>query len=124
MSSTQPEWMSKFQEIGQKEEEEVTVVVNDGIVRTVEPSKRVDLDDTDAPVVTRNSTATTATANNGNVVHDDNNDDDDGDAAAAATRNGGEDPPAAEEQSETEISTHIPIPVSYTHLTLPTNDLV
>ena len=108
MSSSQPEWITKFQEIGQKEEEEVTVVVNDGIVRTVEPSKRVDLDDTDAPVVTRNSTATTTTENAGNVVNDDNNDDDDGDAAAA-TRNGGEDPPAAEEQSETEISTHIPI---------------
>jgi hypothetical protein len=111
MSSTQPEWMKKFQEIGQKGDEEVTAVVNDGIVRTVEPSKRVDLDDTDAPVVTRSA-----------VNDDDNNNDvddnDDDDAAAAmfrsvgsetGTRSGGEDPPAAEEQPETEISTHIPM---------------
>jgi hypothetical protein len=96
MSSTQPEWMKKFQEIGQKGEEEITAVVNDGIVKTVEPSKRVDLDDTDAPVVTRSSTTTT----DNNNVGDDNDDAAKFRSVGSETGNrngGGEDPPDDEE---------------------------
>jgi len=35
-----PEWMKKFREIGQKGEEEVTAMGNDGFVKTAEPSRR------------------------------------------------------------------------------------
>lgn len=37
---SQPEWMKKYQEIGQKEEEEVTGIGEDGFVKTVSPTRR------------------------------------------------------------------------------------
>lgn len=41
-----PEWMKKFQEIGQKGEEEVTALGNDGFVKTAEPRRSIELAET------------------------------------------------------------------------------
>jgi len=76
-----PEWMKKFHEIGQREEEEITAVGNEGaFVKTVEPSKRIDLDNTDAPVT--RSTLNRDTVNDGNGKDVNNGSDDDDDAAS------------------------------------------
>ena len=88
-----PEWMKRFEEIGQKGEEEVTAIENDGFVKTLKPSKRIDLDNTDAPV-NRSSTGSfigdkkERKDESSSIIRDTSESDVDDDAAAAYGRGG------------------------------------
>jgi len=93
-----PEWMKKFEQIGQKGQEEVTAVGNDGFMKTntVEPRRSFDFTnnttkntDSDVP-----SQASIAHSGASDVARDKVNSDDENDAAAlflgaAATRSPG-----------------------------------